>query len=291
MRPLAGSTFALICTALLSDCSSAPSTFFSTPGIEPGAAGQTESAGSGSAAGSYSAGAENGGAPDTGSRPNSSSAGAGIAGGPATGGAAVGGSSAGGIGGGGAPALSSPSVCDDKAVTSLDALIANFEHGVAAWSGYADGDPFAITSTQPGAAETGHALRFAGGKANTSGVYHLLPCHDVSAFDGLQFWAKGQYGDKVRFLAVIPATDPTPDIGDCHEPQVKCSDHPGKQFLLSNQWKLYQAPWAALAQLGFGSPAKFNGVVNAVLWINDGKVADFDLAIDEVSLYKNASGG
>lgn len=291
MRTLALSTLALVGAVALTGCSSDPGTFFSTSGIVPGMAGQAAIAGSASAAGANSAGAHSGGAASSGGSPDPGAGGAGEAGAPAAGAAAAGGPSAAGMGGvGGAAPIPEPSACDGKTVTP-DALIANFENGVAGWSAYVGSDPFGVESTQPGAVETEHALRFQGGKANTSGFYDLLPCRDVSAFDGLQFWAKGKGGEKVRFLAVIPATDPKPDIGDCHEPVMKCSDHPGKPFTLSNEWKLYQAPWVTLAQFGWGSPATFKGVINAVLWINDGPVEKFDFQIDEVSFYKTASGG
>ncbi len=200
-------------------------------------------------------------------------------------GASGSGGSSGGAGAGGAPG---PSACDGKtAVAPMS--IADFEAGVAGWSGYLGSDPFSVQSSQPGADSTEHALRFSGGSAKTSGVFHLLPCSDVSEFDGIQFWAKGKATNDVRFLAVIPATDPTPGFGDCREPEMKCSDHPGKVFTFSNNWQLYQAPWSELKQYGWGTKASFASVVNAVLWINDGPVESFDFSIDQVSLYKNAS--
>jgi hypothetical protein len=184
--------------------------------------------------------------------------------------------------------VNAPSVCDGKLVVP-GSMIADFEDGVAGWSGYIGGDPLSVESTQPGADMTDRALRFKGGKADTSGVFHLTPCSDVSAFDGVQFWAKGKGGDMVRFLAVIPATDPTPGVGDCDPNAGKCSDHPGKLFTFGPDWELYQASFAELKQYGWGIKASFNSVLNAVLWINDGPVDGFDFSIDQVALYKAAT--
>lgn len=207
-------------------------------------------------------------------------------GGSAAGGATNAGSAGtfGVAGAGGAPP---PSVCDGKLVVP-SASIATFESGVAGWLGYVDSNPFGLESSQPGAASSERALRFSGGNAKTSGFYHLIPCSDVSGFDGIQFWAKGK-AEPVRFLAVIPATDPNEGVGDCHEPDQKCSDHPGMLFTFGNDWQLFRAPFAQLKQYGWGTKASFGSVLNAVLWINDGPVEGFDFSIDEVSLYKSAS--
>ncbi|HEY3666286.1 MAG TPA: hypothetical protein VGL19_09810 [Polyangiaceae bacterium] len=237
---------------------------------------------SGSAAGHVSAsGASSGGAPASGGAVDSAGS---AAGGAAAGGAPTAGAPAmGGMAGG----VSPPSACDAKLVVP-DALIADFEGGVAGWSGYLGTNPLQLDTVQPGADMTDLALRFKGGKATTSGVFHLMPCSDVSDFDGVQFWAKGRGGDMVRFLAVIPATDPTAVIGDCDPKAGKCSDHPGKLFELGPDWELHQASFAELKQYGWGIKASFNSVINAVLWINDGPVNDFDFSIDEVSFYNAA---
>ena len=289
----------------LSGCLSDPGALFSASGViaGSGSSGQLASAGNPSGGaddagaddggGAPSAGAASGGVPSQGGAgggAGESLAGAPAAGAPSKGGAGGGGGDGGTSGGGGmAGGMNpNPSACDGQTVVP-DASIADFEAGVVGWAGYLGADPYAVESSQPGAALTEHALRFNGGKAKTSGFFRLLPCRDVSDYDGIQFWAKGKGGDLVRFLAVIPGTDPTPGIGDCHEPEMKCSDHPGKLFTFSGEWKLYQAPWSELKQYGWGTKATFYSVINAVLWINDGPVENFDFSIDEVSLYKNAS--
>jgi len=292
----------LLTVALLSSCSSEPGALFSSSGVNSAgvsAAGRSfavagnESAGGGvdgadEQGGAVSGGADNGGANE--SAGASSTAGQ-AAGGTSGFGAAgsAGAATAGGPSGAGAGGSPEPSACDGH-TANPDALIANFEAGVDGWFGYFGDAPFGVDATQPGSAGTDHALRFAGGKAKTSGFFHLLPCSDVSSFDGIQFWARSSSADPVRFLAVIPATDPTPVVGDCREPPMKCSDHPGKVFTFSKEWQLYRAPFLELKQYGWGTKAKFAAVINAVLWINDGPVDGFDLSIDEVSLYSNVAG-
>ena len=276
--------------AWLPGCGSDVGSLFSSSEVlaGSGAAGELGSAGSSS----NEAGAPSGGTPVDGAGAPSGAGSAGESQGGTTdrGGSAPGGSSHGGNAGtsnvAGAGGAAPPSVCDSKLVVP-DASIATFESGVAGWSAYVDSNPFGLDSSQPGAASSERALRFAGGKAKTSGVYHQIPCSNVSGFDGIQFWAKGK-GEQVRFLAVIPATDPNEGVGDCREPEQKCSDHPGMLFSFGDDWQLFRAPFAQLKQYGWGTKASFGSVLNAVLWINDGPVESFDFSIDEVTLYKTA---
>jgi hypothetical protein len=159
---------------------------------------------------------------------------------------------------------------------------------VAGWFGYIGGAAAPVVSSEPGANMTDHAATFAGGAAKISGMYNPMPCRDVSGFDGISFWGKSETTAAIRFLAVIPKTDPTANIGDCTPATMTCSDHPGKAFTFGPQWALYHANWAELKQLGFGTKASFGGVVNALLWINDGMVEHFDFSIDEISFYQGA---
>lgn len=299
---------ATLCSAQLlaiSGCGADVDALFSPPGMlqSNGAAGAPSSGAGDSAggavggeAGSVSGGTGSGGTGSAG-RSDARAGAGGRAGADGRAGAAGDGGSAGALniaGAGGAPP---PSVCDSKLAVPA-ASIATFESGVAGWAGYLDGVPFGLESSQPGAASTERALRFSGGNAMTSGFFHLLPCSDVSKFDGIEFWGKGRSkfkseaddnGGRVRFLAVIPATDPTPDIGDCREPDQKCSDHPGFLLSFGPEWQQFRVPFAGLKQYGWGTKARFASVINAVLWINDGPVDSFDISIDEIRLYKTAS--
>lgn len=273
-------------------CGQAPTGLFSSAGGNDGVgSGFSSSAGfqaggaSGSASalgGSANAGVGNAagaGAPSAGASGNAPSAGAANNGGDASGGA--GGIPSGTGGSGGAPA---PSACDGKLVMP-PALIADFEQGVAGWYGYIGANPAPVMSEQPGAALTQHAAEFSGGAAKISGMYFPMACRDVSSFDGISFWGKSAATSAVRFLTVIPATDPTAGIGDCNAATMTCSDHPGKPLTFGPEWTLYHVAWSELMQLGFGSKASFAGVINALLWINDGPVDHFDFSIDEVNFY------
>ena len=175
-------------------------------------------------------------------------------------------------------------VCKGKVVLA-PAPVDDFEQGMNGWATYVDDQFGAPTLSAPGAALTGHAATFRGGTAKVSGVYHDQRCNDVSAFTGISFWAKGRGGDHVRFLAVIPATQPVADGGDCDNAAMSCWDHPGHLFELSNQWQQYHVAWKDLAQYGWGTPATFAGVINSLLWINDGPVDSFEFSIDQVHLY------
>ncbi|HWZ93356.1 MAG TPA: hypothetical protein VNW92_31065 [Polyangiaceae bacterium] len=217
---------------------------------------------------------------------SSGGAGGALSAGAPNGGSSSGGVSAGGVSAGGGGGASEPSACDGKLVKP-PALVADFEQGVAGWLGYMDNMAAPVTSSTPGAALTLHAATFSGGSAMISGMYFRMPCRDVSDFDGISFWGRSEGTSAVRFLAVIPKTDPNPG-GDCAAP-MKCSDHPGKPFSFGPEWVLYHAAWSELKQLGFGSMASFSGVINAVLWINDGPVDHFDFSIDQVSFYNGAA--
>ncbi len=224
-----------------------------------------------------------GGAPNAG---GSASAGAGAGGSPSSVGGASGSSGApSNLGGSGGTGPIVTGACASRLVQP-PALVADFEQGVAGWLGYTDNNPALVVSIQPGAHGTQHAADFSGGAAKISGMYFQMPCRDVSEFDGIAFWGKSDGNSHVRFLAVIPATDPTANIGDCDPMQEVCSDHPGKAFVFSSEWTQYYAAWSDLKQLGFGAKASFGGVINALLWINDGPVDHFDFAIDEVSFYQ-----
>jgi hypothetical protein len=280
-----------VCLGVVAGCGSTPGALFSTSGVTN--AELPAGVGGGSAGAEVTNNGATGGATSQGGASNVGHGGAepvamggeiDAAGSPASGTPAAGAPSSGGAGG----IVHPPSVCDGQLVVP-DLLIANFEDGVGGWTGYLGDNPLLPEISQPGADTTEHALRFKGGKASTSGVFHLLPCSDVSDFDGVQFWAKGKGGDMVRFLAVIPGTDPTPGVGDCDPNAGKCSDHPGKLFTFSASWQQYHASFAELKQYGWGIKASFDSVINAVLWINDGPVDNFDFAIDEVSLYKAAT--
>lgn len=296
------SLLALGATAALAACGSNHESFFSTPGfIEPslpagaggeaGEAGEASVAGAPSAAGSSvggSAGAEAGSG--QGGRAQAGAAQGGAAqGGAAQGGAAQGGAAGAAQGGsGGAPPMPVVGIACQNKLTKPAPSIGDFEQGVTGWGAYINNYIGIVQLSAPGAAQTEHAATFAGTFADQSGLYHELACSDVSGFDGISFWAKGKGGEHIRFLTAIPETQPVADGGDCDVSTKTCWDHPGKLFVLTNQWQRYTVGWSDLAQYGWGSPASFGHVINSLIWINDGYSASFEFSIDQVSLYKGS---
>lgn len=299
--------FAALGVVTLVACGSSPESFFSASGVveipaagttgEAGEAGDSARAGSpsagaaGSSAGSSSGGSAGSAGAQGGAQPIAGGGAGGGTGGTAPMGGSAGALTAGGgglTGGAGAPPVVVPGVaCKNKVVPAF-ANVGDFEQGVEGWGAYVNKDFGVVTSTAPGASLSQLAATFAGGFAEQSGMYHQMPCTDVSAFDGISFWAKGRGGDHVRFLAAIPGTQPITDGGDCDVNTKTCWDHPGKLFILTNQWQRYSASWKELDQLGWGSPASFGNVVSSVNWINDGTVASFEFSIDQVRLYKGS---
>lgn len=176
------------------------------------------------------------------------------------------------------------SVCAGQLRTP-ESLLSDCETGLEGWFGYVDGAEANVTEQHPGADDSSTAAHFAGGEAEESGMGIGMFCDDVSGFDGVAFWARGPA--RIRFLVAIPATDATPGRGDCDPDKLKCNDHPGVALELDDEWTLYSVHWDELEQYGWGEPASFDGIVNSLLWINDGPVDSFELAVDDVRLFKS----
>ena len=107
------------------------------------------------------------------------------------------------------------------------------------------------------------------------GVY----CIDVSAFDGVAFWAKsGVAGRKFNVSFVVPETNPQgPPGGDC---TANCYNHPSKTITLTDQWAQYTVKFSEAV----AGTAKVNGRIQELLWTTPDK--DFDLHLDEIAFYK-----
>jgi hypothetical protein len=166
-----------------------------------------------------------------------------------------------------------------------DPVVSDCElNGVKGWFGYVNDTRVVPVALHPGANGTQTAAEFKGQQADISGVGISLFCDDVTRYAGVSFWAKGNGGEHLRFLAAVPGTDAAIGRGDCVPAQMTCNDHPGKPFELAAGWNQYTVRWDELKQIGWGSPASFDGVINSLLWINDGPVMSFDFAIDEVQL-------
>jgi hypothetical protein len=183
-----------------------------------------------------------------------------------------------------------PSVCDGKGTRPLalgDAKIDNFEEATISpgWSSFNDVMPtpnsFKIAQVAGGAVGTAHAGHYAGMGAKTAAkggfgvglIYNnaidvnaAIYCVDVSAFDGVAFWANPK------------ATDPTIGGGDC---TAACYNHPFKSVTLdSADWKQYSVTFAEAS----GGSAKVKNVIQQLGWLSPD--ADWDFSIDEIQFYK-----
>jgi hypothetical protein len=232
---------------------------------------------------------------------------------------AGGSTSAGGSTGGGGATISPSSVCYNatKALDALaDTFVDDFEEAdgkvLPGW--YAFNDTTPANSIKPtidadGAATTAHSLHYTGTgiKSPTNGgfgaglVWGLLPastnCVDVSAFDGVTFWAKlgtaATANTKVYFKVATPETNASKaleatGIGDCAGP-TGCYNPPNKIITLTSTWTQYAVKWSDLtggSLPGSKKPTWVN-LAQQLVWTSDGP--DFDLSIDEVAFYKGTA--
>lgn len=285
-------------------CSSSNSGLTESSGGVPSVGGGAAGAISGGAGASSVGGASGGGAPV-------GTAGAAAAG---TGGNVEAGD--GGASGGGAPigcgmggATTAPpttGVCSGagtRVLTLADAKVEDFEASVISpgWSSFSDPDnggahdvfQMALVTTD-GAATTKQSGEYKGsgiltvkeGGFGAGTVFNVaidkaqnIYCVDVSAFDGVAFWAKAKVsGAQVNVSFVVPETNAQgAPGGDCTE---SCYQHPFKAITLTDQWAPYTVKFADAG----GGTAKVNGRVQELLWTTPDK--DFDFSLDEIAFFK-----
>jgi hypothetical protein len=107
----------------------------------------------------------------------------------------------------------------------------------------------------------------------------MIYCVDVSAFDGVTFWAKaGTAGAHVGVNFVIPETNEKPD-GDCPGP-TGCFNHPMKLITLTTDWAQYSVAFSAAA----GGTAKVTNRIQQLGWLSPD--SNWDYSLDEIQLYK-----
>ena len=218
-----------------------------------------------------------------------------------------------GVGGGELITPSKPSVCDGLGTRILDARSAkldDFEQPMisSGWSAFADLGPpgvdasdnsLSLVRVSPGATFTAGAGRYQGMGGNPAakppgfGVGVILNvaldppsgsyCADISAFDGISFWAKSGVSDTVFYVNfVLPATnqmslDPNIAGGDCIS---NCYNHPRKAVALSGTWERYSVRFA---DAGGGSEPVQN-LIQEIGWFSPDSTWDFSL--DEIAFYK-----
>jgi hypothetical protein len=292
--------------SLLAILMAAGTTGCSTGSGAGGAAGTSGSAGAGTTTGAAGAGAGSGtaGATSTGTAGATSTgtagdSGTGTAGATMTGTAGDSGTA---TGTGGAPATTG--VCagmGTRALTLAQGAVDDFEEAaiLPGWSSFNDVQPtmnaFMITQAAGGAIGTGHYGHYMGTGAKTpvlggfgvGTIYNMaidhtamIFCVDVTAFDGLTFWAKAATaGAHVGVNFVVPETNMTPD-GDCPGP-TGCYNHPQKLVTLTADWAQYHV---AFSDATGGAGAKVKGRIQQIGFLSPD--ANWDFSIDELQLYK-----
>jgi hypothetical protein len=197
--------------------------------------------------------------------------------------------------------------------SATDAFIDDFEESTGlkpGWYGFNDVTP--MNSFQPkqimgGAIGTAHALEYAGMGAKTTAnmgfgvglTYNVAIdpnagtyCVDISAFDGVSFWAKAGPGAMtgtgmpvITVNFVLPQTNQATmndagvmTGGDC---QAHCYNHPRVQVgPLSNTWAQYTAKFA---DASMGS-ARVVNVIQELVFISPD--TNWDFMLDEVAFFK-----
>ena len=110
--------------------------------------------------------------------------------------------------------------------------------------------------------------------------------YNATNFAGLRFYVRGT--GRIRVALVIPATQDKEYGGTCDPAAgMTCYDsHTTQALLLSDQWTLYELPWVAFQQRGFGTPASFDpGTIMHVQFAFDTPELPIDFWLDEVSFW------
>jgi hypothetical protein len=207
-----------------------------------------------------------------------------------------GGSGSGSSGGG--TSSGTTSVCDGagtRVLTLADAFIDDFEEAtiLSGWS----------TQVAGGACGTAHSGEYAGTGAITVmaggfGVGTLFNeainpaakvyCVDISAFDGVSFWAKSATaGSTVTVNFVLPSTNAVStnsmgqsNGGDCVPASMECYNHPRATVTLAADWTQYTVKFSAAS----GGSAPVGNVIQEIGWLSPD--ATWDFSLDEIAFYK-----
>jgi hypothetical protein len=242
------------------------------------------------------------GANDSGAAETSSSGGGS---GSASGSGGSSGSSSGGGSSGVQPDAGTPSICDGPGTLVLDsasAFVDDFEECalLPGWSSFNDEVPegglFRLSQVSGGAVGTAHSGHYAGMGAvtTTQGGYGVgtlfnvgirgggVYCVDISAFDGVSFWAKGATaGSKISLNFVVPALNPIAEHGDCDPTKTtQCFNYPRQSITLTTEWTQYAVRFGDAS----GGGAKVGGVIQELEWLSPD--ANWDFSIDEIAFYK-----
>ena len=119
-------------------------------------------------------------------------------------------------------------------------------------------------------------------------------CIDISAFDGVTFWAKGSAAtSKVNVNFVLPETNEQNAVtggGDCVKDS-GCFNHPFKTVPITTSWAQYSVKFSEAAGGKYpsgganaGGAATVKNVIQELVWIT--LDPDWDFSIDEIQFYK-----
>ena len=113
--------------------------------------------------------------------------------------------------------------------------------------------------------------------------------YNASAFAGLRFYVKGS--GRVRVALAIPATQHKEFGGACDPDKGQiCYDIHSTFVTLAAEWTLYEVPWSAFRQRGFGTPAEFRpDEVVIVQFAFDNDVLPVELWLDDLSFWNGVS--
>ena len=111
----------------------------------------------------------------------------------------------------------------------------------------------------------------------------MLPyCVDISAFDGVSFWAKAATaGAKINLTFVVPAQNPTSNSGDCTS---NCLSFPFKTVTLGTAFAEYAVDFSAAA----GGSVSVGKLLQELAFTSFD--SDWDFSIDQIAFYKAAAG-
>ena len=119
-------------------------------------------------------------------------------------------------------------------------------------------------------------------KAN--GIY----CGDLSAFDGVSFWAKGKAASTITTNFIVPSQNAVADGGDCDTTSTSgCYNHPQVKLTLTTDWQQYAVPFADAKGAGPTAAKVVNNLVQGLLWLSGDK--DWDFSLDEIAFYKGTA--
>ena len=185
-------------------------------------------------------------------------------------------------------------------------FIEDFEEAMISpgWSSFSDVMPrpnaFQIVQVAGGAVGTAHSGHYSGTGAVTitrggfgvGTVFNTaidpaarIYCVDVSAFDGVSFWARAaRAGSTIALNFVLPQTNAVsrdglgrPNGGDC---TMNCYNHPYMSVTLTADWAQYAVRFSDAG----GAKAVVGSLIQELAWLSPDSSWDFSL--DEIAFYQ-----